>query len=420
MKKFIALISLVLIIACKNDNQQASIITPEPKIINEFGFTLNNFKVINDTIKSGEIFSDILLKNHVDYAKILEIVNTVRDTFNVRTMKAGKPYTLLAKKDSTEQALVFIYQHSKVNYTVIDFRDSIPVAHNKSKPVKTVIKKVSGVIKSNLTQAMEDEGLSPYLSYKMEDIYGWSIDFYRLQKNDKFKLIYEQLYINDTIPVGIGEVKAAFFEHNNKPFYAFKYTVDSISKVSDYFDDVANTMKRQFLKAPVKVSRISSRYNLNRRIAFYGNKIRAHKGTDYAAPVGTPILTTANGTVIESKYAGGNGNYVKVKHNGTYSTQYLHMSKRAVKVGQYVKQGDVIGYIGMTGNTSGPHVCYRFWKNGAQVDPLKQKLPASEPMKKESKPAYLKYIAPLKTDLDKINYSTNKKTVSENLEDLNI
>lgn len=404
MKKFITLISLVLIIACKNDNQQASIIVPQPKIIHEFGFTLNDFKVINDTVKSGEIFSDILLKNHVDYAKILDIVNKVRDTFNVRNMKAGKPYTILAKKDSTEQALVFIYQDSKVNYTVIDFRDSIPVAHNKSKPIKKVIKKVSGVIKSNLTMAMQDEGLSPYLSYKMEDIYGWSIDFYRLQKNDRFKLIYEQLYINDTIPVGIGEVKAAFFEHNNKPFYAFKYTLDSVTKASDYFDDVANTMKRQFLKAPVKVSRISSRYNLNRRIAFYGNKIRPHKGTDYAAPVGTPILTTANGTVIESKYAGGNGNYVKVKHNGTYSTQYLHMSKRAVKVGQYVKQGDVIGYIGMTGNTSGPHVCYRFWKNGVQVDPLNQKLPASEPMKKEKKPAYLKYIEPIKKQLDSIEF----------------
>lgn len=405
MKKFIILISLVFIIACKNDNQQASIIVPQPKIINEFGFTLNNFKVINDTIQSGDIFSDILLRNHIEYARILEIVNKVRDTFNVRSMKAGNAYTILAKNDSTEQAQVFIYQHSKINYTVIDFRDSIPVAHNKSKPVKTVIKKVSGVIKSSLTQSMENEGLSPYLAYKMEDIYGWSIDFYRLQKNDRYKLIYEQLYINDTIPVGIGEIKAAFFEYGNNPFYAFKYVIDSTAKISDYYDDAAKTMKRQFLKAPVKVSRISSRYNLTRRIAYYGNKIRAHKGTDYAAPVGTPILSTANGTVSESKYAGGNGNYVKIRHNGTYSTQYLHMSKRAVKKGQVVRQGDVIGYIGMTGNTAGPHVCYRFWKNGEQVDPLKQKLPASEPMRKDKIPSYLKYIEPIKKQLDSIEFT---------------
>ena len=404
MKKFITLISLVFIIACKNDNEQASAVLPQPKIIKEFGFTLNNFKVINDTIQSGEIFSEILLRNKIEYGRILEIVNKVRDTFNVRSLKAGKPYTILAKKDSTGQAEVFIYQHSKIKYTVIDFRDSIPVAHNKSKPVKTVVKKVSGVIRSSLTESMEKEGLSPYLAYKMEDIYGWSIDFYRLQKNDRYKLIYEQLYINDTVPVGIGEVKAAFFEYGNKPYYAFNYKIDSTAKRSDYYDDAAKTMKRQFLKAPVKVSRISSRYNLNRRIAFYGNKIRAHKGTDYAAPVGTQILSTANGVVTESRYAGGNGNYVKIKHNGAYSTQYLHMSKRLVRVGQRVNQGDVIGLIGMTGNTSGPHVCYRFWKNGAQVDPLKQQLPASEPMKKDKIPAYLKYIEPIKIQLDSIEF----------------
>jgi murein DD-endopeptidase len=404
LKKFITLISLVIIIACKNDDKQADSIVPQPKIIHEFGFTLNNFKVINDTIKSGEIFSEILLKNNIEYARILEIVNTVRDTFNVRSLKAGKPYTILAKKDSTGQAEVFIYQHSKIQYTVIDFRDSIPVAHNKSKPVKTVIKKVSGVIRSSLTESMEKAGLSPYLAYKMEDIYGWSIDFYRLQKNDRYKLIYEQLYINDTVPVGIGEVKAAFFEYGDKPYYAFKYKIDSTAKLSDYYDDAAKTMKRQFLKAPVKVSRISSRYNLNRRIAFYGNKIRAHKGTDYAAPVGTQILSTANGVVTESRYAGGNGNYVKIKHNGAYSTQYLHMSKRLVRVGQRVSQGDVIGKIGMTGNTSGPHVCYRFWKNGVQVDPLRQQLPASEPMKKDKIPAYLKYIEPIKIQLDSIEF----------------
>ena len=404
MKKFITLISLVLIIACKNENEQASAVLPQPKIIKEFGFTLNNFKVINDTIQSGEIFSEILLRNKIEYGRILEIVNKVRDTFNVRSLKAGKPYTILAKKDSTGQAEVFIYQHSKIKYTVIDFRDSIPVAHNKSKPVKTVIKKVSGVISSSLTESMEKEGLSPYLAYKMEDIYGWSIDFYRLQKNDRYKLIYEQLYINDTVAVGIGEVKAAFFEYGDKPYYAFKYKTDSTAKLSDYYDDAAKTMKRQFLKAPVKVSRISSRYNLNRRIAFYGNKIRAHKGTDYAAPVGTQILSTANGVVTESRYAGGNGNYVKIKHNGAYSTQYLHMSKRLVRVGQRVSQGDVIGLIGMTGNTSGPHVCYRFWKNGAQVDPFRQQLPASEPMKKDKIPAYLKYIEPIKIQLDSIEF----------------
>jgi len=395
-----------LLISCKDEKPQAILTSPTPKIIQEFGFKLNNFKVINDTIKPGENFSEILDRNHVEYPRVLEIVNKIRDTFNVRRIKSGIPYTILAKNDSTEQAQVFIYQHSKVRYTVIDFRDSIPIAYNEKKPVRTEIKTASGIIETSLSEAVENQGLSSYLWIKMaDDIYAWTIDFSRLQPGDKFKLIYEQLYINDTIPVGIGEVKATYFEHGNKPFYAFKYVADSILNIPDYFDDEATNLRRQFLKMPVKFSRISSRYNLRRRIAFYGNKIRPHKGTDFAAPIGTEIMATANGTVTESRRKGGNGNYVKIRHNGTYSTQYLHMSRRAVKVGDVVKQGDVIGYIGMTGNTSGPHVCYRFWKNDVQVDPLNQKLPAAEPMKEDVKPVYFNFIESIKQQLDAIEYS---------------
>ena len=220
MKNLIILFLFVSFISCKTDEKpQASIVSETPKIVKEFGFKLNNFKVINDTIKPGENFSEILDRNHVDYPRVLEIVNKIRDTFNVRKIKSGIPYTVLAKNDSTEQAQVFIYQHSKVRYTVIDFRDSIPIAYHGKKPVKTVIKTASGIITTHLSDAVESQGLSSYLTYKMaDDIYAWTIDFSRLQKNDKFKLIYEQLYINDTIPVGIGEIKAAYFEHGNQPF----------------------------------------------------------------------------------------------------------------------------------------------------------------------------------------------------------
>jgi murein DD-endopeptidase MepM/ murein hydrolase activator NlpD len=314
----------------------------------------------------------------------------------------------LAKNDSTQQAQVFIYRQSKINYTIIDFKDSTIFVVNGKRPIKTKIATASGLITTHLSHAIKSQGLSPDLTYKMADeVFAWAIDFSKLQKNDKFKLVYEQFYIEDTIPVGIGKIKAAYFEHNDKPFYAFNYKTDSTHKASEYYDEKANILRRQFLKMPVKFSRISSRYNLKRRIAYYGNKIKAHKGTDYAAPIGTPIEATANGTVTESRYAGGNGKYVKIRHNGTYSTQYLHMSKRTVKVGDYVKQGQTIGLIGMTGNTAGPHVCYRFWKNGEQVDPLKQKFPNSEPMNKSKIPAYNKYIAPLKIQLDSIEYPDN-------------
>lgn len=411
MKKIVFLLLISFIFSCKNKNGDNDIIVAKPKIIFEFGYRLNDYKVINDTIKPGENFSTILDKYGIEYVKVLEIVSKIKDTFDVRKIKGGIPYTILAKLDSTQKAQVFIYKHSLVNYTVIDFKDSLVVAYNGKKPMKTIVKTASGIINSSLTQSIIDAGLTTYLAYKMEDIYGWSIDFYRLQKNDRFKLIYEQHYINDTIPVGIGEVKAAFFEHGGKPYYAFTYVIDSTNNKVDYYDDVANALRRQFLKAPVKLSRISSRYNLNRRIAFYGNRVRAHKGTDYAAPVGTPILTTASGIVQESRFGGGNGNYVKVRHSGAYSTQYLHMSKRAVKVGQRVSQGDVIGYIGMTGNTSGPHVCYRFWKNGVQVDPLRERLPNSEPMKESKIPTYFKYIEPIKLKLDAIPFAKKKSII---------
>lgn len=422
LKKISALIILAILISCK-ENKPQIIIAPKPvkpEIIEEFGFKLNNFKVINDTIRSGENFSEILDRHRISYPKVLEIVNTIRDTFNVRRIKSGIPYTILAKKDSTEQAQVFIYQHSKVRYTVIDFKDSITTAYNGQKPVRIELKTASGVISNNLSQTMDDLGYSSYLTSKMADqIYAWTIDFSRLQKNDKFKIIYEQLYINDTIPVGIGEVKASYFEHGGKPFYAFKYVADSILNIPDYFDDEAANLRRQFLKMPIEFGRLSSRYNLRRKIALYGNKIRPHLGTDYAAPIGTPIMATANGVVTESRRKGGNGNYVKIRHNSTYSTQYLHMSKRKVKVGDVVKQGDVIGLIGMTGNTSGPHVCYRFWKNDKQVDPLKEELPAAEPMKETIKPAYFNFIKPIKDQLDIIEYSTIINEISIPEEDLN-
>lgn len=411
MKNIVILVLSILILSCEGEKLPMPQMAVKPEKVIEFGFNLNNFKVIHDTIKPGENFSEILDRNHIEYPKVLEIVNKIKDTFNVRRIKSGIPYTILAKKDSTEKAQVFIYKHSKVRYTVIDFKDSIIKAYNGKKPVSTVIKTASGVIKSNLSEAMDSQGLNLYLAYELSDIYAWTIDFFRLQKNDKFKLIYEQLYINDTIPVGIGEIKAAYFEHGGKPFYAFKFLADSTLNVPDYFDEASNNLRRQFLKAPLKFSRISSRYNLRRRIALYGNRIRPHKGTDFAAPVGSEIMSTANGTVVESRYKRGNGNYVKVRHNGTYSTQYLHMSKRAVKVGDVVKQGDVIGYVGMTGNTSGPHVCYRFWKNGRQVDPLRQKLPAAEPMNESVKPAFYKFIEPLKYKIDQIEFITNEITI---------
>lgn len=411
MKKLsILLFVLLIVLSCGKDNIKDTpdasdeITASVPKIIHEFGYTLNDYTVIKDTIKKGESFGIILDRHHVYYPKINAIAKGIKDTFDVRRIRAGKPYMILASKDSLEKAEVFIYKNSKAKATIVNFKDSTIVAYTYRKPIKIVEKEVSGNIYSTLSEAMDSLHLNPNLTYDVADIYAWTLDFYKLQKGDQFKLIYEEKFIDDSIFVGYGKVKAALFDHNNKDFYAYRFVPDSIKGIPEYYDEEGNMLRSQFLRSPIKFQyRVSSRYNLRRKIAYYG-RVKPHKGTDFAAKVGTPIMATASGTVTESRKKGGNGNYVKIRHNNTYSTQYLHMSRRKVKRGKYVKQGDVIGWVGMTGNTSGPHVCYRFWKHGKQVDPFKQKLPSAKPLKKSLKPTYKKFIVPFKTQLDKIEF----------------
>ena len=411
MKKLsILLFVLFIVLSCGKDNIKDTldasdeIIASVPKIIHEFGYTLNDYKVIKDTIKKGESFGIILDRHHVYYPKINAIAKGIKDTFDVRRIRAGKPYMILASKDSLEKAEVFIYKNSKARATIVDFKDSTIVAYTYRKPIKIVEKEVSGNIYSTLSEAMDSLHLNPNLTYDVADIYAWTLDFYKLQKGDQFKLIYEEKFIDDSVFVGYGKVKAALFDHNNRDFYAYRFVPDSIKGIPEYYDEKGNMLRSQFLRSPIKFQyRVSSRFNLRRKIAYYG-RVKPHKGTDFAAKAGTPIMATASGTVTESRKKGGNGNYVKIRHNNTYSTQYLHMSRRKVKRGKYVKQGDVIGWVGMTGNTSGPHVCYRFWKNGKQVDPFKQKLPSAKPLKKSLKPSYKKFIEPFKTQLDNIEF----------------
>ena len=370
---------------------------PKPKI--EFGFNLNNYLVKRDTIKKGDYFGSILQRNNIDNSTIFNIVEQTRDTFDVKKIQVGKPYLLLCDKDSLQTPKTFIYQKNQVDYVVINFADSI-TAYNDKKPISYVQKEAKGVIKHSLSMTMDKQGLPYQLINDMADIYAWTIDFFRIQEGDQFKIIYTERMIEDSIYAGIESIDAAYFEHKNTPFYSFNFEIDSTRQISDFFDEKAKSLRRTFLKAPVQFSRISSRYNPNRRIAYYGYKLRPHLGTDFAAPRGTPILATANGTVIESTRRGGNGKFVKIKHNATYSTQYLHMKAQNVKKGDYVKQGDVIGWVGMTGNTSGPHVCYRFWKNGKQVDPLREKLPEAESIPDSLKTKYIEFIKPYKKRLD--------------------
>ena len=404
------LISLFLISCSKAEKKEVQK-KVEEKIITEFGYILNNYNVKKSKVKNGDSFGSILERNNLYYPQIYNIVQKVKKVYDIRKINIGKPYTILSSKDSLNTPQVFIYQPNKIDYVVVSLTDSL-WAEKKSKAVKIKEFETEGIITSSLSETMEKQKLSPLLSNELSEIYAWTIDFFRLEKGDNFKIIYSAKYIDDSIYVGLNRIHSAFFEHRGKPFYAIEFETDPKRGIVEYFDENGKNLRRAFLRSPVQFSRVSSRYNLKRRIAYYGYRIRPHKGTDFAAAVGTPIRATASGTVTKSSYTRSNGNYVKIKHNGTYSTQYLHMDKRGVKVGQFVKQGDYIGTVGMTGNTSGPHVCYRFWKNGRQVDPLKQKLPEAKPISKELKKRYMIHMDPIKKQLDAIKSNVTFATKS--------
>lgn len=366
-----------------------------------YGLPVDSFEVVENVVQAGESFGNILLTYGIEYGIINRIAENFKDIFDVRYLRSGKPYTLFCEgTDSNRVARYMVYESTPAQYVVFDLKDSVCVYRGK-KDIKKVTREVSGEINSSLYESLVSKGASPALTMKLADVYAWTVDFFHIKKGDGYKVIYEEHFIDDTVSVGVGRIIAADFKHGGQDFYSFFYEKDET--YSDYFDDEGNTLRKAFLKAPLNFSRISSRYT-PKRFHPVLKRWKSHLGTDYAAPRGTPIMSTANGTVIAASYTSGNGNYVKIKHNATYTTQYLHMSKFAsgMRAGKVVKQGEVIGYVGSTGLATGPHVCYRFWKNGKQVDPYKQDLPHAEPIKEAYKAEYMLFMKEWKQKLDSI------------------
>jgi len=405
-KVFLIFLLSIFIISCDKTNEE-EIIVPKakPKLV-EFGFNIHDFNIVNDTIKSGDTFGSLLEKQNLDGRKVYDIVAKVKDTFDVRSIRIGKPFTILRSKDRTNKIQVLIYQPDRLNFYVIDFRDSI-VVYKKAKPLTFKSRTIAGALNGSLSETLKNLKVDPALAPRIAKIYAWSIDFFKLKKGDKFALKFTERYINDTIYDGVDSLKAAFFEYKGKKVYAFPFAPDANTKKQQYFDEEGKTLKNFFLKAPLKFVNITSRFAKNR---FHPVQLiwKAHKGTDYAAPTGTPIMTTAAGVVEQAGFTTGNGNFVKVKHDKTYSTQYLHMSKILVRRGQTVTQGQVIGKVGSTGLATGPHVCYRFWRNGVQVDALGLNLPTSTPMDSKYRQKYMEYMNPLKRELDSISDASKK------------
>lgn len=399
--KFFTFFSLALLLfSCREEEVVIPPKPVKPPVETLYGFPVDSFLIQKGTIQRNQFFSDILYPRHIPYSIIDQLVAKAKGEWDIRKMRAGKPYTVFMSKDSISKAEILVYERNKVDYVVFDMRDSAKVSFHK-KPNCIVTKEASGIINSSLYLSMTKQGLNPALANELAEIYAWTIDFYRIQKEDKFKVIFDEVEVEGE-PVSIQHIRSAMFEHSGHEYYAVYFEQDG---QGDYYDDKSRGLKRAFLKAPVKYSRISSRYTM-KRFHPVQKRWKAHLGTDYAAPRGTPIMTTANGLIVAAGYSKYNGNYVKVKHNGTYTTQYLHMTKihRGIRKGVKVRQGDVIGYVGSTGLATGPHVCYRFWKNGKQVDALKQKLPQSEPIIKKNRAAYKKVKKKVIKQLNAIKY----------------
>ena len=403
MKYLVLLLSLSIFISCNKNGEETTTGKPivvDP-IIKEFGIIFNEFKVVKDTIKPGDTFGKMLQNYQLpDSMNVHQLTEKVRDSFNLRGIKAGTPYLLFFDKKNSKQLQQFVYIKNQIQYTVIDLRNGVKVS-NKEKPVTIKKRTIAAEIEGSLSVTLEKAGVSAGLAPKLASVYAYSIDFFKIQKEDKFAVTLYEKFIEDSIYVGIDRIESTYFQHRGKDFYAFPYKLKDNQKEASYYDEEGKTLKSMFLKAPLDYFRISSRFSPRRFHPVQG-RWKAHNGTDYAAAHGTPIKTTASGTIERTGYTAGNGNYVKVKHNSTYSTQYLHMSKILVRNGQYVTQGQTIGLVGSTGLATGPHVCYRFWKNGVQVDPLRLQLPNAEPMDETNRKKYVEYIKPYKKELDSI------------------
>ncbi len=398
---FPLLLCLLFLSSCQKNEKAVKATAPKPEpVVVEFGFRLNDYSVERDTLENGDTFGSLLEKENLGTLKVHEINEKIKDSFDVRKMRFGKPYTLLHSKDKSKKLQAFIYQPDRTSYWVIDLRDSVR-AYKKVLPIRFKTRTIAMQLDGSLTETLQKSKVDPNFATEIARIYAWSIDFFKLQKDDKFAITFTERYINDSIYDGVEEMKAAFFEYKGKKIYAFPFEQDTTSGKVDYYDEEGKVLRNMFLKAPLKFVNITSRFSTHR---FHPVQQiwKAHNGTDYAAPTGTPIMTTAGGVVEKTGYTAGNGNFVKVRHDHKYETQYLHMSKILVRQGQRVSQGDIIGKVGSTGLATGPHVCYRFWVNGVQVDALKLKLPNSDPMAAQYKPRFMKEMAPLKKTLDSV------------------
>ena len=364
----------------QKESNADSLSTPKEQFL--YGINVTGLNIVEGTVAKNQTLATLLTPFNVPYQIIDELAKKSAEVFDVRRIATDKKFTVITPANSSK-AQFFIYEPNPSEFVVFNL-DSATL-YRAEKPALTRKREVGGIITSSLYNAMVDKGISPELIDEFADLYGWSVDFQSLQKPDVFKVVFEEKVIEDQV-VSISGIHFAYFNHKGEEMHAIPFEQNG---QLTFFNQAGESFKKAFLRNPLKYTRISSRYNLN-RFHPVQKRYKAHLGTDYAAPTGTEIRTVGDGTVQDASYSAANGNYVKIKHNETYTTQYLHLSKisRNLRRGDRVKQGQVIGYVGSTGLATGPHLCFRFWKNGKQQDWLKETIPPTEPVSQANLTAF--------------------------------
>lgn len=386
----ITLASLLLTVAaCNRTSSDREEIPAEeaPKNL-VYGIDADAYRVETGEVDNGETLGKILAAYGISAATVDRLDKTASDIFPLRNIRAGHKYTAFIHEDSlnTPHLDFLAYERSLTEYVVFGFHgDSVSVVPG-AKPFTLRRTKKSAEINSSLWGAVMQENLPYALAADLEDIYQWTVDFFGIQKGDRFTVIYDERFIDDSVSVGIGQVWGAKFVHGGKEYYAIPFKQ---GKKIEYWEYDGGSLRKQLLKAPLKYTRISSRFSYARKHPIY-KVYRPHTGVDYAAPKGTPVHAVADGVVTFKGWGGGGGNTLKIKHAGNLVTGYLHLSgyAKGIRQGSHVSQGQLIGYVGSTGASTGPHLDYRIWKNGTPIDPLKVPQDPAEPIAKENRPKF--------------------------------